>query len=373
MDTHVRADADTPWLFWLNSRAAIVPRPPLLRASMSLTDALKRLERLENQTAMLREEVMLLRSECAELRLANSAEVQRLAAQFHLPQQQIEGDVKELRASLRRVAFDTFTTIVQRKIKDVQEDIEALRDLAVPGDFDGPKTGMAVELQQDVMGPKALDRVPAFTKLRLLHESRCPKCQWRRALPTGEGLSESPPCRMKAVILLARDLVVLSLLQEYVCSTATGLKVVYDKIAEGGTKWHILADGDRSLLSHAFQKIGTLGAKPYQEFAEEIRRETMFGPQIDDAEVEQVFLLYTDCSANHPYYRSKPKKRGNVRGRSGSPTRPREGSPTVGSTGSTPGAASSSRTAGPPRAPSMTRPPRACSADQPMLIELIDD
>ena len=265
-------------------------------------------------------------------------------------------------------------------MKEVSGDIAQLWDQASPKDVDASRGTMASTLQQDIQGPSAMDRVPALTKLRRLHEGRCPKCLSCKQNPVGEGQNPTPPCPMKSVVLLCRDLIVLSMLLEHQHLTRRRLQEVYDNVAEGGTRWHVLTDLDRAHLSQAFAKIRILGKLTLEEFRDQIRVPAMFGPDINDEDLEQVHMLYTECSAAHSYFVGSNKARGKVRRPRG---RSRPGGPSDGDVDdaeaslslSSPPRATASSWRQLPRATSMTRASRAVSRDDPMRIELseVDD
>ena len=248
---------------------------------------------------MLREEINSLRCELRRSRLPDASPA---TESFSYQLDGVDKDTGNVGPSMKTIAFDTFTTLVQRKIKEVSGDICKLWDRAEANEMNVSRGTMAATLQQDIQGPSALDRVPAFTKLRRLHEGRCTVCQEFKQTPGLFDPHRSPACRVKSAILLSRDLIVLSMLQDHTNLTLSYLKKVYNSMGEGGTPWHILCDGDRSVLTQSFVKILDLGSLTLKEFGEKILEPHMCGPNTSDEEVEQLYLLYADCSAVHPYF-----------------------------------------------------------------------
>ena len=343
----------------------------------SVIDLFRRVGQLEQDNALLREQVESLHEALREPTLFNVGD---LAGRLNTTLRQMDRDTRTLKLDVRNNAFETFTCIVQRKMKEVSSDIAHLWDRASPQDFDATRGTIASTLQQDIQGPSAMDRIPALTKLRRLHDGRCPKCLLCKQNPVGEGPLSTPPCPMKPVVLLCRDLVVLSMLLEHQQLTRRGLSEVYDNVAEGGTRWHVLTEMDRAHLSQAFAKIRILGKVTSEEFCDQVRVPAMFGPDINDEDLEQVHLLYTECSAAHSYFIGHNKARGKVRKARG---RSRPGGPSdddvhdaeASLTLSSSPRATASSWRQLPLATSMTRVSRAVSRDDPMRIELseVDD
>ena len=145
----------------------------------------------------------------------------------------LHADIREendrLRAHLRRMAFGTMTSIVQRAIKEAASVIEELWDPDL-GEF-GSSCMAAMLL--DIEGPTGAERVPAFTKLRRLHEQpeRCPRCKELRVLQDLLGERGPRTCPVMRALLLTRDLVMLSIVDGHNdLAFAATLEKVYDKV-----------------------------------------------------------------------------------------------------------------------------------------------
>ena len=159
----------------------------------------------------------------------------------------------------------------------------------------------------------AATRMVAYTRLRMLHRN-CQTCKAKKASKT----KTTTTCAVLRSMLLLRDLVILTVCQGHTSGGRANLHdVLHTELLMSSTQ--DLEPDELSQLTMAFNKICRLGQQR-DGFDDAVRSDSMYGPGVTPAQLDQLFAAYSSGGRAFPGYVSKNKARGKVRKPRGSPT-----------------------------------------------------
>ena len=142
--------------------------------------------------------------------------------------------------------------------------------------------------------PRASSRIAAYDFLRTLHIEQKEQCAKGRAL------------------LILRDLVVITVVYGQGAMNPQKLKIVLDQALQKGCGRHELDPVEQSQLTMAYDKVIGLGSMNLEAFAAKLRSPKMYGEDISQEQVEQLFVVYHACWRASPSYISINKGGGRM-------------------------------------------------------------
>ena len=214
---------------------------------------------------------------------------------------QIDTEMQALRQEVTVMCLGTVADLVQQALRRVVG--------VAPGERD-----QLQRIQQLVQEPCESSRMAAYDALRTMHKD-CQPCKNKEACAKGRAL------------LIMRDLVVLTAAIGKGPVTPGTLKTALEEALRQGCGRFDLDKAELSQLALAFNKVIRLGSTR-EGFDEKVRSANMYGLDLSDEEVQQLFLVYNACARASPQYISKNKetRNGKHRKRSASPHRELAGS-----------------------------------------------
>lgn len=162
-------------------------------------------------------------------------------------------------------------------------------------------------IQQQIQEPCESSRMAAYDSLRTMHKD-CQLCKNKEACAKGRAL------------LIMRDLVVLTVSIGKGPMSPLTLKTALEDALRQGCGRFDLDKVEQSQLTLAFNKVISLG-RTREGFDAKVRSANMYGPELTEEEVQQLFLVYNACARASPQYVSKNKESRKHRKRSASPQR----------------------------------------------------
>ena len=139
----------------------------------------------------------------------------------------------------------------------------------------------------------------AYDFLRTQHRA-CPLC---RAME---------PCHKGRALRILRDLVVITVVYGQGAMNPQKLKIVLDQALQKGCGRHELDPVEQSQLTLAYYKVIGLGSMNLEAFAAKLRSPKMYGEDISQEQVEQLFVVYHACWRASPSYISINKGGGRM-------------------------------------------------------------
>ena len=228
-------------------------------------------------------------------------ELAQLVADMEQKKRQIDTEMQALRQEVTVMCLGTVADLAQQALRKVESVAPAERD-------------QLQRIQQQVQEPLESSRMAAYDSLRTMHKD-CQLCKNKEACAKGRAL------------LIMRDLVVLTVAIGKGPMSPSKLKTALEEALRQGCGRFDLDKVEQSQLTLAFNKVISLGCTR-EGFGATVRSANMYGPELTNEEVQQLFLVYNACARASPQYISKNKETRNWkhRKRSASPHRELAGS-----------------------------------------------
>ena len=218
-------------------------------------------------------------------------ELAGLVADVEKKHRRIAAEAQALRLPLTVLCLGTVAELAQQAVHKL-ESSAAERD-------------QFQRIQQQLQEPCESTRMAAYACLRRMHKD-CPLCKRQEECAEGRALR------------IMRDLVVLTVSVGKGELNLEKLKTAIGDALRQGCGRDDLDQVDQSELTFAFAKALSLG-RSRDGFDAKVRSANMFGPEISEEEVQQLFLVYNACARASPHYVSKNKVSRKHKKRSASP------------------------------------------------------
>lgn len=210
---------------------------------------------------------------------------EKLASSFEREKQKFFDELRELRQRISNGGLNCIADILQRTLR------------LASAEPDRPKedTDRLREVRQRLQNPLESSLLAwAYAELRSI-------------------VKDSDHCKRAQRTL--RDLFVLTTTTQSAWSGPWNNDLLEKEMADAfarGCNWPKMENKEMSQLVLAFNKILVLG-KSREGFSEKVRSEGMYGPELTDDEVENLFRAFSDCALKSPHYVSKKVATGRAR------------------------------------------------------------